>query len=137
VIDGKLLADEIRANKANPATDGRHYPRPGSEWMRRGTGSMCNDPRDLKLHNARITFRRQQGVNKALCDLAPMRAVLLATRDIRPGEEVYFNYGSERPFEHLKKQMQQREVMRKRNQELRETVTYVWQPDAAGADGVS
>jgi len=42
---------------------------------------MCNDPRDAKLYNARITFRRPQGANKALCDLAPMRAVLVATRD--------------------------------------------------------
>lgn len=131
VIDGKLLADEIRANPANPTCDGRYYPEAGSEWMCRGTGSMCNDPRDAKLYNARITFRRPQGANKALCDLAPMRAVLVATRDLRPGEEIYFNYRSEKPFEHFKKEMQQREVLRKRNKELREVVTYVWQPDAA------
>lgn len=36
-----------------------------------------------------------QGASKALCELVPMRAVLLATRDIGEDEEIYFNYGSQ------------------------------------------
>jgi len=128
VIDGKVIADEIRANRANPADDGYFYPHKDSEWLHRGAGSMCNDPRDTKKYNARITFRQPQGQNKALCQLAPMCAVLIATRDIAPREEIYFSYGSDKPFEHLKKKMQQREILRKLEEEKSKAVEVRWQP---------
>ena len=49
---------------------------------------MANDCRDPRLYNARITFTKPQGMNKALCVLAPMVALLVANKDIGRGEEV-------------------------------------------------
>ena len=86
-IDGKPYADSIRSNPRNPRKDGRHFPVEGAKEWTAGAASMCNDPRQQHLYNARITFRKPQGASKALCELVPMRAVLLATRDISPDEE--------------------------------------------------
>ena len=86
-IDGKPYADSIRSNPLNPGKDGRHYPAEGAKEWKAGAASMSNDPRQQQVYNARITFRKPQGASKALCELVPMRAVLLATRDIAPDEE--------------------------------------------------
>lgn len=86
-IDGKPYADSIRSNPLNPGKDGRHYPVEGAKEWKAGAASMSNDPRQQQVYNARITFRKPQGASKALCELVPMRAVLLATRDIAPDEE--------------------------------------------------
>ena len=89
LIDGKPIADVIRSNASNPAEDGRYYPPAMSPEWRQGVASLCNDPRDAKRYNSRLTFHKRQGVNKALCELAPMRAILIATRDLREGEEIF------------------------------------------------
>ena len=49
---------------------------------------MANDCLNLKLYNARIKFIKPQGVNKALCELVPMIAKLVASKAIRGGDEV-------------------------------------------------
>ena len=38
-----------------------------------------------QLYNSKLEFRKRQGANKALCDLAPMRGILFAARDIMAG----------------------------------------------------
>ena len=83
LIDGKPIGDAIRANPNNPGAWGRYYPIEGAPEWRQGAASMANDPRDVKLYNSRISFCRRQGANKALTELAPMRAILFATRDIK------------------------------------------------------
>ena len=45
------------------------------------------------MYNSRLDFRKRQGANKALCELAPMRAILFATRDIKAGEEILLTKG--------------------------------------------
>jgi len=111
LIDGKPYADVIRSNPHNPGAWGRYYPPDGCPEWRQGVASMANDPRDVKKYNSKLQFCRRQGANKALCDLAPMRAILFATREIKLGEEIYYNYGSDKPFEKLRKEQQ-----RKRNE---------------------
>ena len=98
LIDGKPYADVIRSNPHNPGAWGRYYPPDGCPEWRQGVASMANDPRDVKKYNSKLQFCRRQGANKALCDLAPMRAILFATREIKLGEEIYYNYGSDKPY---------------------------------------
>ncbi len=59
-----------------------------------------------------------------------MRAILFATRDIKAGEEIFYNYGSEKPFEKMHKEMQRRktESLRKKQEVVR--VTWVPYEDA-------
>ena len=97
--DGALMASLIRY----------FPPEEAPEWHE-GAASMANDPRDTKRYNSRLEFRKRQGVNKALCDLAPMRAILLATRTIRCDEEIFYNYGSDKPFEKMRKEAQREEL---------------------------
>ena len=97
--DGALMASLIRY----------FPPEEAPEWHE-GAASMANDPRDPKRYNSRLEFRKRQGVNKALCDLAPMRAILLATRTIRCDEEIFYNYGSDKPFEKMRKEAQREEL---------------------------
>ena len=134
LIDGKPFADAIRSNKNNPGAFGRWYP-PGDkedgapEWHE-GAASMANDPRDARLYNSRLEFKRRQGANKALCELAPMRAILYATRDLRAGEEIYYNYGSDKPFEKMRKEMQKKKAELQRRE--RDVCRSVWVPYEAG-----
>lgn len=38
-------------------------------------------------------------------DLALVRPVLVATRNIEMNEEIFYSYGSDKPFEHIRKQL--------------------------------
>jgi len=60
-------------------------------------------------------------------------AVLLATRDIASGEEVYFNYRSEKPFEHLRRERQLQELKRRHKEERFDAIRPVWMPNAAAS----
>lgn len=126
LIDGKPYADSIRSNPANPDPEGRYFPRDGAAEWTQGAASMANDPRDTSQYNSRITFSKPQGLNKALCELAPMVAVLIATRDIRSGEELMYNYGSDKPFEHFRKEMQRQEEARRRQQQSDAICKLTW-----------
>jgi len=110
LIDGKPYADAIRNNPHNPGAWGRYFPPEEAPEWHEGAASMANDPRDPKRYNSRLEFRKRQGVNKALCDLAPMRAILFATRTIRCGEEIFYNYGSDKPFEKMRKEAQRKKL---------------------------
>ena len=79
-------ADAIRANANNPAEDGRYYPLDGAPEWHVGAGSMANDPRDRRLNNAHLTYVKPEVGSRAVRDLALMRPVLVATRDIQPDE---------------------------------------------------
>ena len=91
---------------------------------------MANDPRDRSLYNSSISFVKRQGANRALAELAPMRAILFATRDIKIGEEIYYCYGSDKPFEKMRKEMQRRQAELQRRE--REVCRSVWVPYAEG-----
>ncbi|KAL1525846.1 hypothetical protein AB1Y20_020680 [Prymnesium parvum] len=131
LIDGKPIADVIRSNTANPAADGRYYPPPHSAAWRQGVASLCNDPRDVKRYNSKLVFRKRQGENKAcsaLCELAPMRALLVATRDLQQGEEIFYKYGSEKPFEHFRKEAVKSHLAKKAKEDRREVIRVSWVP---------
>ena len=134
LIDGKPFADAIRQNTNNPGPWGRYYPvgtpEDGAQEWKEGAASMANDPRDARLYNSRLEFRKRVGANKALCDLAPMRAILYAARDLRAGEEIYYNYGSDKPFEKMKKEMQRKHAELQRRE--RDVCRSVWVPYAQG-----
>ena len=100
------------------------------EW-RAGAASMCNDPRQVQLYNSRITFRKPQGASKALCELVPMRAILLATRDVEPHEEFFFNYGSQKPFEHLKEEQKREEREKREKKQLDNSFSFAWVPNSS------
>ena len=106
LIDGKPYADAIRANPANPSADGCHVPLAGAAAWGFGAGAMANDPRDKRRTNALLAFVKPAAVGKAVADLAVVRPVLLATRQIEPGEEVFYSYGSNKPFERLRQALQ-------------------------------
>jgi hypothetical protein len=76
----------------------RYTPPPGAPEWDQGAASMANDPLDPSWYNAAIRFSVRQGSNQAALKLAPRVAFLAATRPIRSGEEIFFNYGSEKPF---------------------------------------
>jgi len=127
LIDGKPYADAIYANKANPL-NGRYVPTEGSVAWQQGVASMANDPRDAQKYNARIVFSKPQGSNKALCELAPMIAELIATRHIAKDEEVYFKYGSEKPFEHFRKAQQRRQLEMRQKEKKNNICMRKWIP---------
>ena len=62
-----------------------------------------------------------------------MRALLKATCAIEAGAEIFFKYGSQTPFEHIRReqQFQQQQRMMRR----RDVIKWVWVPHAA-ADAV-
>ena len=62
-----------------------------------------------------------------------MRALLKATCPIEAGAEIFFKYGSQTPFEHIRReqQIQQQQRMMRR----RDVIKWVWVPHAA-ADAV-
>ena len=64
-------------------------------------------------------------------ELAPVLPVLLATRDIECGEEIFYSYGSEKPFEHLRKALQEQEAQAKKG--AKANVKLVWVPHQARA----
>jgi hypothetical protein len=105
LINGKPFADAIRANPRNPTADGQYYPCEGAPEWHLGPGAMANDPRDPKRNNAQLRYVKPKDGHKALRELALVRPVLVATRDLQPDEEVFYSYGSEKPFEHLRKQL--------------------------------
>ncbi len=79
---------------------------------------------------------KRLGDNKALCELAPMRAILFATRDIRPMEEIYYNYGSDKPFEKMRKEAQQKKSLEQ--WKSREVCRVTWVPhETEGGDGAA
>ena len=128
LVDGKPIADAIRANIAgNPDARGRHFPAAGRPEWRHGVASLANDPRDARKYNSALRYCKRQGGNKALCALAPMRAILYATRELAEGEEIFYNYGSEKPFEHLRKEAQRKQTEQQLRQK-RESLRMVWVP---------
>ena len=44
--------------------------------------------------------------------------MLVATRDLAVGEEVFWNYGSEKPFEHIRKQLEAQKQQSKKSEQL-------------------
>ena len=115
LIDGKPYADAIRANPANPTAEGTYLPVEGAAEWERGAACMANDPRDKKRNNALLTFvKPDKAVAKALRDLALLRPQLVATRDIEVGEEVFYSYGSDKPFEHILKTLQAQQQQQKK-----------------------
>ena len=130
LIDGKPIGDAIRNNPSNPGAWGRYYPKEGAPEWTQGAASMANDPRDTRLYNSNLKFVKRQGANKALAELAPMRAILFATRGIKIGEEIYYNYGSDKPFEKMRKEMHRKQVELQRKE--REVCRSVWVPFAEG-----
>ena len=44
----------------------------------------------------------------------------MATRDIEPGEEIFYSYGSDKPFEHIRKQLQAQAAQAKKEEAARE-----------------
>ena len=103
LIDGKPYADAIRANTSNPSDDGRYFPVDGAAEWSLGAAAMANDPRDKRKNNALLNYVKPKNVAKALRELALVRPVLTATRDIDVGEEIFYSYGSDKPFEHIRK----------------------------------
>ena len=130
LIDGKPIGDAIRANPSNPGAWGRYYPPEGTPFWRQGVASMANDPRDQRLYNSRLQFVTRKGANRALAELAPMRALLLATRDIKIGEEVFYNYGSDKPFEKMRKAQRAKQLELQRKE--RDVCRSVWVPYGPG-----
>ena len=61
-------------------------------------GAMANDPRARSMNNAMLSFQKpaKEKTGK-MRELAPSLPVLVATRDIGIGEEVFYSYGSEKP----------------------------------------
>jgi hypothetical protein len=86
LFDGKPYADAIRANANNPSEDGHYYPLKGAPEWHVGAASMANDPRDRRLNNAHLTYVKPEGGSRAVRELAFMKPVLVATRDIQPDE---------------------------------------------------
>ena len=128
LVDGKPFADAIRANPANPNPardrEGVHTPLPGAPEWSLGAGAMANDPRDRQLTNAKLDFVKPKEGPQAVRDLAIMRPVLVATRDIAAGEEIFWSYGSATPFEHLRKQQLELQSRKRR----REICRFTWVP---------
>ena len=107
----------------------RYFPPEEAPEWHEGAASMANDPRDPKRYNSRLEFRKRQGVNRALCELAPMRAILFATRTIRCGEEIFYNYGSDKPFEKMRKEAQRKKLeSANRNKEVCRVRWVPWGP---------
>ena len=130
LLNGKVYADAIRANPSNPAADGRYYPCAGAKEWSLGAGAMANDPRDRKRNNAMLTFVKPAGGAKALRELALVRPTLVATRDIDAGEEVFYSYGSDKPFEHIRKALQAQKDERDKERAKQAAVKLVWVPHA-------
>ena len=51
---------------------------------------------------------------------------MMATRDVEVGEEIFWSYGSEKPFEHIRKQAQQQQQQSKGRKG--DTCKLVWVP---------
>ena len=84
-----------------------------------------------RLDTVRYTAACTGTGQPAVTELAPMRAILFATRDIKLGEEIYYNYGSEKPFEKMKKEAQRKQAELQRRE--REVCRSVWVPHIQGA----
>ena len=126
VVNGKVFADAIRSNTNNPAEDGRYYPAEGAMEWHLGAG-VCEQhsrstplspfphhnplsppfhislplalpPSPPSMNNAMLSFQKpaKEKTGK-MRELAPSLPVLVATRDIGIGEEVFYSYGSEKP----------------------------------------
>ena len=54
---------------------------------------------------------------------------MLATRAIGQGEEIYFNYGSQKPFEHFKKEQQREEREKREKEQMRNVCNLAWVPN--------
>jgi hypothetical protein len=128
LINGKPYADVIRANEANPTADGKYFPAEGAPEWHVGAGAMANDPRDRRRNNAILTFVKPQQGNKALRELARVRPCLVATRDIEVGEEVFYSYGSDKPFEHIRKQLQAQQQQQQSKRGTKENCKLIWVP---------
>lgn len=79
----------------------RYFPRAGAPEWKQGAACMANDPRGLKPYNSELKFVTRVGsctVSPQVCVLLPGHPILVATRAIRRGEEIFFKYGSETPF---------------------------------------
>lgn len=50
----------------------------------------------------------------------------MATRDIEPGEEVFYSYGSDKPFEHIRKQLQAQAAQEKKGK--MDVCKLIWVP---------
>ena len=63
---------------------------------------MANDPRCKERYNSRLVFKTREGSqpwSRQVCVLLPGHPILVASRYIRKGEEIFFEYGSDTPFE--------------------------------------
>ena len=87
-VDGKQFA----AGLSDADTHGYFQPPPGDSRFHQGAGSLANDSRGPRAANARLDFMfldKQQ--------VLPQVPVLVAKRQIAPGEEILFDYGTDKP----------------------------------------
>ena len=118
------LASTLGVGSVPTFLRGVHTPLPGAPEWSLGAGAMANDPRDRQLTNAKLDFVKPKEGPQAVRDLAIMRPVLVATRDIAAGEEIFWSYGSATPFEHLRKQQLELQSRKRR----REICRFTWVP---------
>jgi hypothetical protein len=134
LIDGRRFADAVRRNDANPLADGSYVPSEGAREWQLGAASMANDPRVSKLYNARLVFKKPKGSHRDLLQLVPMRAYLCATVRISPGDEVFYNYGSDKPFEAVRTADKEADAKAKAKGKLKRAFRVMLiQPEAAAA----
>ena len=92
-VDGKEYADKLTHTED---VDGEqcYLPMPGdtSGLGQQGAGSLCNDAKGEARANARLDFKYLDKQN-----ILPPIPVIVAKRDIAPGEEILFNYGTDKP----------------------------------------
>ena len=102
-VDGRKFADGI---SQEPDAEGLFLPLPGMDYKahwHQGAGSVMNDPTKIQNYrqlgidvNAKWKYRKLG--TGAAAELKPKVPMVVATKDIAPGEEIFIRYGSEKPF---------------------------------------
>ena len=131
VIDGKPCADAIRANATNPGAWRRYYPCEGASEV----ATARRRWRTTRATNGCTTRGSSSSGGKARTGRSPSsrRCAPSSTRRARwSGEEIYYNYGSDKPFEKFRKEMHKRQVELQRRE--RDVCRSVWVPSAGTAE---
>lgn len=93
-VDGKQFADGLtrQGDVYLPAPEDADR----MDRMMQGAASLANDPQNLSCVNAEFKYY-QLGTGEA-ASLRPRVPVLVAKRDIAPGEEIFVSYGTDKPL---------------------------------------
>ena len=88
---------------------------------------VCNNSFNLKIHQSSGGLGMGYILREAGAEEVTAQSCCVP---LPPAPQIFFNYGSEKPFEHMKQERQREEREKREKEQRRNVCNYAWVPNS-------